>query len=136
MDVGQQEVVDQDEELVGVCPFPAERRAAFAILTHEVVLGEAQGEVDGREAGAGLAGLPPCSDVPPGELDGEVQQHGRGQDEGEAGQDGDGYEPSAMVVRERAEVVTRGVHVERSCSPSCSCAGAAQQTPVPFIPTD
>lgn len=107
VDVGQQEVVDEDEELVGVCFFLAEGLAVLAVVAHVVALSEAQGQINGRrgQSRGGVAGSLPGPEMPSYKLDGEIQQHHGGGDEREGGQDGDCDESLAMNCRKRAEVV-------------------------------
>ena len=108
VDVGQQEVVDQDQELVGVCLFWAQRLVRLVVVAHVVALGEAQGQINGRRGD--VAGPLPGPEMPSYKLDGEIEEHHGGGDEREGGQDGDCNESLAMDCRKRAQVVARWVH--------------------------
>lgn len=72
--IGQQEVVEQDQELVGVRLLPGgSRQAVFGILAHQVAFREAQGQINPRR-GRSLGGLPLTTrlQMPADKLDGEI----------------------------------------------------------------
>jgi hypothetical protein len=111
VDIGQQEVVNEDEELVRVRPLSLWWLPGLDIVAYEMALGESQSEVNGwgGRAGGGIAGLFPGPEAPPCELDGEMQQHGGARHKRESRQDRDPYQPSAVDDGKRAEIAAHVV---------------------------
>lgn len=131
VDVGQEEVVEEDEELVRMCPFSCAWciwcSSLGGVVADKVMLGEPQGQIDRGSRGllGGPAGLSHCSEVPSHEFDSEVEQHGSRQNEGKGSQDGYRYQALAMDDGKRNEVVAflvqdeAAIVVHHDCS-NCS----------------